>query len=340
MKRSGQPSNHSTFARFVETAQNLVAYGGLPSLEQASDIWDTIWYVEALNSTGIEGSTLTLKEVKALLQQERSVGGKKLKEYLEVESYAKAAKWVYSQARAQKTFIPDRLLSVTELRFIHELLLEGSWKVSPQENTLPNEAPGAFRERDILYFDEGMTPPPFTDVLPQVMSWVSEVNQFGQDVKNEAVSLDEIPIKLAQIHCAFERIHPFLDGNGRAGRLVLNLILVRLGFPPAIILKARRVQHIKALSQADKGNYVPLAEIIAKAVRDNVDRFIVPSFAQNPDWVSLDSLVTKQMSYRALRQAAYRGRLEIKIGDDGFLYSTREAVDEYIRSKYKKGREA
>jgi Fic family protein len=336
MKHAGRPSNRVIFVRFVETAKNLAAYGGLPSLEQASDIWDDIWYVEAHNSTGIEGNTLALKEVKALLQQGRSVGGKKLKEYLEVEGYGKAAKWVYSQARAPKTFIPDGLLSITELCFIHELLLESLWKVSPHKDALPSETPGAFRKHDILPFDEGMTPPPFTDVLPQVMSWVSAVNRFGEDVKNEVVSPDEIPVKLAKIHCDFERIHPFLDGNGRTGRLVLNLILVRLGFPPAIILKIRREQYIKALSQADNGNYASLAAIIAKAVLDNVHRFIMPSFAKNSDWVLLDSLATKQMSYPALRQAAYRGRLESKIGDDGLVYSTRKAVTEYLHSKYKR----
>jgi Fic family protein len=166
MKRPGRPSNRLIFARFVETVKKLAKYGGFPSLEQASDIWDDIWYVEAHNSTGIEGNTLALKEVKALLQHGRSVGGKKLKEYLEVEGYGKAAKWVYSQARAPKTFIPDGLLSITELRFIHELLLESLWKVAPHKNALPSETPGAFRKHDILPFDEGMTPPPFPDVLP------------------------------------------------------------------------------------------------------------------------------------------------------------------------------
>jgi hypothetical protein len=67
MKRPGRPSNRLIFARFVETAKKLAEYGGLPSLEQAGDIWDDIWYVEAHNSTGIEGNTLALKEVKALL---------------------------------------------------------------------------------------------------------------------------------------------------------------------------------------------------------------------------------------------------------------------------------
>jgi Fic family protein len=334
--KRGRPSSRLIFDRFMAVTKNLDEYGGLPSLKQASGIWDDIWYAEAHNSTGIEGNTLVLKEVKALLQQGRSIGGKKLIEYLEVEGYGKAAKWVYSQARAPKTFITQGLLSITELRFIHELLLESLWKVAPHKNALSSETPGSFRQHDILPFEEGMTPPSFTDVLPQIMTWVDTVNRFGEDVRNKAIPPAKIPGGLAKIHCDFERIHPFLDGNGRAGRLVLNLILVRLGFPPAIILKTRRAQYLKALSQADNGNHLPLANIIAKAILDNVHRFIVPSYAENSDWVTLDSLVTKEISYQALRQAAYRGKLEVRINSAGFLYSTKEAVTAYLNSRYER----
>jgi Fic family protein len=335
-KRGGRVSRKAIYARFAGTIESLTRYGGLPTPDEAKGLWDDFWFLEAHHSTAIEGNTLVLREVKALLRQGRSIGGKKLEEYLEVEGYGKAAKWVYSQARAPKTFIPEGLLSITELRFIHELLLESLWKVAPHKNALPSETPGAFRKHDILPFDAGMTPPPFTDVLPQVLTWVDGVNQFGRDFKNEAVGAAEIPLHLAEIHGNFEHIHPFLDGNGRTGRLVLNLILVRLGFPPAIILKSRREQYLKALSQADAANYAPLAAIIAKAVLDNVHRFIVPTLAQNSDLVRLDSLVTKQMNYQALRQAAYRGRLEAKIGDDGYWYSTKKALAKYLGSRYKR----
>jgi hypothetical protein len=112
---------------------------------------------------------------------------------------------------------------------------------------------------------------------------------------------------------------------------------VRLGFPPAIILKSRRGQYINALIQADRNNFAPLAIIIARAVIDNVHRFIVPKIAHGSDWVRLDSLVTPKISYLALRQAAARGRLESRIGEDGFWYSTQEALAKYIKSKYKRG---
>jgi Fic family protein len=308
----------------------------LPDTIQAGNIWDDIWYAEAHNSTAIEGNTLVLREVKTLLRQKRPIGGKEFKDYLEVEGYGKAAKWVYSQARSPKTFVPDGLISITELRFIHTLLLESLWQVEPHKDALPGEKPGSFRQHDIRPFGGGMTPPSFTDVLPRVMAWIEQINQFGENVKNGNIQADRIPLELARIHCDFERIHPFLDGNGRTGRLVLNLILVRLGFPPAIILKARRAQYINALNQADKGSHAPLAAIIAKAVLDDVHRFIVPNVAQNSDLVSLNSLVTKDLSYQAMRQAALRGKLDARTGDDGLWYSTRRAVDDYKKTRYKR----
>ncbi len=75
---------------------------------------------------------------------------------------------------------------------------------------------------------------------------------------------------LATVHGQFERIHPFLDGNGRAGRLLLNLVLVRLGFPPAIIYKRQRDTYLDALDRADKGDPGLLAELIARSVIDNL----------------------------------------------------------------------
>jgi Fic family protein len=336
VKKRGRPSSQKIFSQFADVMKSLAEDGGLPRSEQASAVWDDIWCAEARNSTGIEGNTLLLREVKAMLWTRRVIGGKELKEYLEVEGYAKAAKWVYSQARAPKIFAAEGLLSITELRFLNELLLGSLWKVEPNKDALPSETPGSFRQHDILPFKGGMTPPPFRLVLSSVTAWIEDVNKFGAELSDEAVCVEEIPLRLAQSHCQFERIHPFSDGNGRTGRLVLNLILVRLGFPPTIILKSRRKQYFKALEEADQDNYSPLATIIAKGAIDNVHRFIVPKFAQYSDWVRLESLVTRGMTYPALRQAASRGRLEAKIGDDGYWYSTPEALQKYKETKYRR----
>jgi Fic family protein len=311
--------------------------GGLPSADEAKAIWDNIWFLEAHNSTAIEGNTLVLREVKTLLEQNRSVGGKELKDYLEVEGYGKAALWVYSQAKRTDIERSEKeTITLTEIRNIHEQLVSAVWAVAPHANSLPGETAGGFRKHDILPFSGGMTPPPFTEVPMLMRSFADEANEACEQILSGSVSAENVPVKLAELHCKFERIHPFLDGNGRTGRLALNLLLVRLGFPPAIILKQRRTAYLNALGKADHGDVLPLAEIIARAVMDNVHRFITPAVAGPKKLVSLKSLETKDLSYSMLRQAASRGRLEAMIGVDGLWYSSKDAVAKYIESKYKR----
>jgi hypothetical protein len=80
--------------------------------------------------------------------------------------------------------------------------------------------------------------------------WITDAQSLrGVD---EAMIADS----LAALHARFEQIHPFLDGNGRTGRLVLNLLLVRLGIPPAIIYKGDRSRYLAALRRADNGDHV------------------------------------------------------------------------------------
>jgi len=143
--------------------------------------------------------------------------------------------------------------------------------------------------------------------------------------------------RLATVHARFEQVHPFLDGNGRTGRLLLNLILARSGYPPAIIQKRDRTRYLDALHKADDGHSGPLAELIARAVLDNVLRFVVPALAGPARLVALASLATKQASVIALRNAAQRGRLKAQRGDDGQWRSTRAWVDEYLSSRYHRG---
>ena len=88
-----------------------------------------------------------------------------------------------------------------------------------------------------------MTPPAWTDIPGELASWVSDVSRLVSGDDSPEVAAREVPLVLARLHCSFERIHPFIDGNGRVGRLILNLILVRLGWPPATIYKRARDRY-------------------------------------------------------------------------------------------------
>ena len=128
-------------------------------------------------------------------------------------------------------------------------------------------------------------------------------------------------------------IHPYIDGNGRAGRLALNLVLVRLGYPPVVILKEQRAAYLRAMQQADKGDTGPLGEILARAMIDNLNRFIIPNIAGPAKLVPLAALVDSDLSLVALRAAAQRGRLDAHQRSDGRWLSTRKAVNEYKKSR-------
>jgi len=143
---------------------------------------------------------------------------------------------------------------------------------------------------------------------------------------------------IAAAHGAFERIHPFLDGNGRTGRLILNTLLVRFGCPPAIIYKRDRTRYFKALRRSDAGDPGPLGEMIARAVLDNLYRFVVPAVAGPVRLVPLAALATKEQSVFALRAAIKRGGLKAQKAPDGQWRSSRAWLDEYVRSKYQRMR--
>ena len=89
----GRPSRHTVYDRLAAAIEELqTRLGGLPSPKEAESIWSDIWHLEAHHSTALEGNTLVLREVEALLENGRALGAKTLKEYLEVRGYADAAK--------------------------------------------------------------------------------------------------------------------------------------------------------------------------------------------------------------------------------------------------------
>jgi hypothetical protein len=304
--------------------------GGLPSPEEADGIWRGIWLEEAHHSTALEGNTLVLKQVEQLLAEGRAVGNKELSEYLEVRGYADAADWVYGQGIEPGAWKSDRLITLAEVREVHNLAMTPVWDVAPHPNATPKEGPGSFREHDIEPFPGGMRPPDWPDVPVLLRDWIRDAQALGRTNSGAMIEI------LASLHARFEQIHPFLDGNGRTGRLLLNLLLIRLGYPPAIIYKGERNRYLTALRHADKGDPGPLGEFLARAVLDNLHKFVVPAIAGPSRLVPLPALATEELSANALRVAATRGRLKAAKAADGTWRSSTAWVEEYVASRYKR----
>ena len=328
--RRGRPSREVVYERLdVQIAELWQRLGGLPSPMEAQDIWRGLWYEEAHHSTAIEGNTLVLKQVEALLEQGRAVGNKELGEYMEVKGYADAADWVYNQAIRPAMTSGVETISLAELRQIHRMAMTPAWDVAPHPQATPREQPGAFREQEIQPFPGGMKPPSWPLVQTAVDTWIQQANEL--EPRSE-----RFPEELAELHAGFERIHPFLDGNGRTGRLVLNLVLVRLGYPPAIVYKRQRSQYLTALRRTDAGDPGALGELLARAILDNLYRFVVPAVAGPARLVPLAALANHEIGAAALRTAAGRGRLQAVRGADGKWRSARNWVDEYLASRYRR----
>jgi hypothetical protein len=324
----GRPSRSAIHERLaLEVRELRERLGGLPRSTEAQAIWKDIWYHEAHNSTALEGNTLVLQEVEQLLAEGRAVGSKQLKDYLEVRGYADAAEWVYDQGIGTGAYQPDALLTMTEVRYIHTLAMAPVWEVAPHPQAFPGESPGNWRQHNIYPFPGGLTPPEHTEVPVAMHDWIEDVDRL---------QVDPVPIAeaVAMRHAAFERVHPFLDGNGRAGRLVMNLILVRLGYPPAVIQKRERPRYLGALRSADAGDPGPLGEMIARAILDNLMRFVLPALAGPLRLVPLEALATRELGRQALSMAAHRGRLRAVRGEDGVWRSTRRWVDDYLSQRY------
>jgi len=328
-RTSGAPTRAALYERLntqiVELRDEL---GGLPSPALAEQIWRGIWLEEAHNSTAIEGNTLVLKQVEQLLSEGRAVGNKELSEYLEVQGYGAAANWVYGQAIEPGGWIDGDLISLAEVRHIHNLAMTPVWDVAPHPQATDRERPGSFREHNIAPFPGGMTPLPWPDVPAAMRDWITDAQALRD--ADQASLIEQI----ASLHGRFEQVHPFLDGNGRAGRLVLNLLLIRLGYPPAIVYKADRTRYLSALRRCDAGDPAPLGELLARAVLDNLYRFVIPALAGPDRLVPLQALATPTLSANALRVAATRGRLKATKGGDGVWRSSKAWVARYVRSRH------
>ena len=202
------------------------------------------------NSNAIEGNTMTLKETKVVLEG-ITIGGKTLREHLEIINHREAIGYVEEIVTEEEKF------TERHIKNIHQLVLKG----------IDDENAGVYRKQNVIISGAQHKPSDFLKV-PE------EMEMMVQWYEREALQLHPVE-RAARIHGMFVGIHPFVDGNGRTARLLMNLELMKSGYPPVVIQKENRLEYYEALDKAHTTNhYEDFIELVAKGVENSIDLYL------------------------------------------------------------------
>lgn len=266
------------------------------------------------NSNAIEGNTLSLRETRLVLETGLTIGGKSLREHLEVINHRQAIEYV-------ETLIDqNEPISPFHVRQIHRLVL----------TRIDDESAGQYRTLPVRIAGSAHQPPEPWEVARLM-------NEWGDWLAGPAAALQPVE-RAALTHHRLAAIHPFLDGNGRTARLVMNLLLLRDGYPPAVLLRVNRGQYYRVLAQADMGRASPLVNLVGRAVERSLTLYLEAGTPQSGPppaedaWLPLrEAARGTPYSQEYLGLLARTGRLEaIKRGR--IWYTTRRAIAAYRQS--------
>lgn len=202
------------------------------------------------NTNAIEGNTLTINETKVVLEG-ITVGGKTMREHLEVINHRDAI--AYVEEIVQK----GEPLTEWQIKSLHRLVLKG----------IDDEYAGVYRDQQVFIAGAKHTPPaPYLikEQMEQLIKWYEDEAQKLHPVERGAM-----------LHAIFVGIHPFIDGNGRTSRLLLNLELMKAGFPAVVIKVENRLAYYEALDKSHTTqNYHDFIQLIVKEVEDSLNLYL------------------------------------------------------------------
>ena len=238
------------YSHLTEKKKQLDQHRPLPDALIANlDDWFRIELT--FTSNAIEGNTLTRRETALVVEKGITVGGKTLSEHLEATNHAQALDWVQEQIGQKPQIIRER-----DILTIHDIILKG----------IDDTNAGRYRSIPVRISGSGVVlPNPFKvpDLMADFISWIKQEKKMH-------------PVELAaEMHYRLVTIHPFVDGNGRTARLLMNMVLLMQGYPAAIIRKRDRLAYIGALEKAQLGgSKEDYLKLISKAVGRSLDIYL------------------------------------------------------------------
>ncbi|MDA8272208.1 MAG: Fic family protein [Deltaproteobacteria bacterium] len=222
--------------------------------------------VQSVYSTNaIEGNTLTESETKVVIEEGITIGGKSLREHIEAINSAKAYDFIYT--------LLNKEITESDILECHRLVL----------SKIDNETAGKYRKEPVFITGTEFAPPPYGKIPDLMEKFIKKLNDKP---KEHSVT------KAAVLHAEFESIHPFTDGNGRTGRFITSLELIKDGYVPFIVYPVQRVNYINSLkTYQNKGDSSEIRKFMVENVYEttkSLHRFLRNSIKIEPDAFTRD----------------------------------------------------
>ena len=303
----------TTFDRLYEKKQVLQTSRPLPNIA-LNKIKESLSIEWTYNSNSIEGNTMSLRETQMVLQEGITIKGKSLREHFETHNHDKAIDYLFSIVN------DDYVLRSIDILSLHGLVLR----------SIEDDFAGRLRNGGVRISGANFVPPNAS----KVSGLLDELIDF---INTNPLGLNDIELT-AVFHHKLVWIHPFFDGNGRTVRLAMNLLLMRSGFPPAIILKNDRKKYYEALNQANGGNYQKLTLLMCQSLERTLNIYINALPGNESDYIEISNLVQEPgMVYgqEYISLLARQGKIDAYKEGRNWL-TTREAVENYIATRKRK----
>jgi Fic family protein len=307
------PGLNRQMARLAQKKAALDSFRPLsgPAVQRLRENMALEW---TYHSNSIEGNTLTLQETRVVIEDGMTVRGKSMREHFEALNHNEAIGFVEGLAK------PDYKLTARDVLDVHALVVQN----------IEKEFAGRYRNAGVRIAGANFVPPNVLKIdvlMDELISWANDETEELQAV-----------VKATVFHHRFVWIHPFFDGNGRTARLLTNLLLMKYGYPPAIILKNDRLKYYTALKRANQGNYDKLLLLLMQAVERSVDIYLTTLNNNYDDYQPISDLVTEHnlpYGQEYLSLLARQGKIDAFKEGRSWL-TTKKAVAEYVEKRERK----
>ena len=307
------PGQEKHLGRLLEKKSRLDALRPLPA-SALQNIRNSLALEWTYHSNAMEGNTLTLRETRMVVEDGLTVGGKPLREHFEALNHQEAIAFVESLAA------DVRPLTTSDILALHALVMQ----------KIDTDFAGRFRNAGVRIAGAGFIPP---NAL-KIASLMEELVLWANDESNPFPPV----VKAAVFHHRFVWIHPFFDGNGRTARLLSNLLLMKDGFPPAIILKNDRKKYYDALDKANQGGYAKLALLFMQALERSLDIYLSHLTNSYDDYQPISDIVAEPRfpyGQEYISLLARQGKIDAFKEGRNWLTS-KEAVKRYVEGRERK----